>query len=144
MIYIGIDCGVHTGFAVWDDTSNTFLEVSTYKLWQALFAVKRYADTYKDVTIVFEDARQRKWIPRETSESEYRGKLMGAGSVKRDSKIWEEFCTDNHIPFEADPPRPGLTKWDAKYWAKVTGWKGRTSEHARDAALLVWGRKDIR
>lgn len=144
MIHIGIDSGKHTGFAVWDDTSNTFLEVSTYKLWQALFAVKRYADTYKDVTIVFEDARQRKWIPRETSESEYRGKLMGAGSVKRDSKIWEEFLTDNHIPFEADPPRPGLTKWDAKYWAKVTGWKGRTSNHARDAALLVWGRKDIR
>lgn len=144
MTYIGIDCGVKTGVAVWDSQAREFLEVSTYKLWQALFAVKRYADTYKDVTIVFEDARQRKWIPRETSESEYRGKLMGAGSVKRDSKIWEEFLTDNHIPFEAHPPRPGLTKWDAKYWAKVTGWKGRTSEHSRDAALLVWGRKDIR
>lgn len=140
MLYIGIDCGTHTGLAVWNSNTNNWEEVSTYKLWQALFVVRRYVDTNRDVTIIFEDARQRRWLPRETSESDYRGRLMGAGSVKRDAVIWEEFCKDLHIPYEAEPPRPGLTKWDASYWSKVTGYKGRTSNHARDAALLVWGK----
>lgn len=145
MIYIGIDCGDHTGFAVWDSEAYAFTRIETLKIWQALAEAYKINTAHNGkVKIVFEDARQRKWIPRETSESDYRGKLMGAGSVKRDSKIWEEFCNDNHIPFEAEPPKPGLTKWNAKYWADVIGWKGRTSEHARDAALLVWGRKGIR
>lgn len=144
MLYIGIDCGSHTGFAVWDSVAVDFVEISTYRLWKALEVARKYASDYPEVTIVFEDARQRKWLPRETSESDYRGRLMGAGSVKRDAAIWEEFCKDNRIPYEALPPQRGLTKWHAAYWASVTGWKGRTSNHARDAALLVMGRSPIR
>ena len=33
-----------------------------------------------------------------------------------------------------------MTKWSAEVFADMTGWKGRTSNHARDAALLVYGR----
>ena len=93
-----------------------------------------------DLLVVFEDARQRTWFAPERNRSEYRGKLMGAGAAKRDSKIWEEFLEGQHIPFRAQGPRPGGTKWNKEYWYQVTGWKGRTSEHARDAALLVMGR----
>ena len=143
MLYIGIDCGVHTGFAVWDSTSNDWVEVATLRLWKALARAKEYADK-NDCTIIFEDARQRKWIPRESNESQYRGRLMGAGSVKRDAVIWEEFCKDNRIPYEAVPPIPGLTKWNEDYWQRVVDYSGKTSEHARDAALLVWGKTPIR
>ena len=93
------------------------------------------------VKVYFEDARQRKWLPKDTSSSEYRGHLMGAGSVKRDSVIWQDALTDWGIPFEMVPPRAGATKWDADTFARITGYKGRTSNHARDAALLVYGRK---
>ena len=93
------------------------------------------------VKVYFEDARQRKWLPKDTSSSEYRGHLMGAGSVKRDSVIWQDALTDWGIPFEMVPPRAGATKWDADTFARITGYKGRTSNHARDAALLVFGRK---
>ena len=90
--------------------------------------------------LYFEDAKQRQYLPPEATLSDYRGKLMGAGSVKRDSAIWREFCSFWGIPYVAVAPRAGMTKWDAKYFAKVTGWTGRTSEHARDAALLVFQR----
>jgi len=146
-ILIGIDPGESTGFAVYDGASGRFLEVSTVPLHKAMDEVKRwhYACMMSPVPItlrvVFEDARQRKWFEKERNASEYRGKLMGAGAAKRDAKIWEEYLTALGIPFEAVKPRPGLTKWKADYWAKMTGWKGRTSEHARDAALLVWGRR---
>lgn len=145
-IYIGIDPGDYTGFAVWDSSAMAFVSVQTLPLWKALDEVKRWrykcqmSPAYVGIKVVFEDARQRKWFEKESNASEYRGRLMGAGAAKRDAKVWEEFLQDNCIPFEAVKPRPGLTKWKAEYWSHVTGWKGRTSEHARDAALLVFGR----
>lgn len=144
-IYIGIDPGENTGMAVWDSHSRKFLEVATLPLWKALEEVKRWhyacllAPVKVDFLVVFEDARQRTWFKPEVSRSEYRGKLMGAGAAKRDSKIWEEFLEAQHIAFRARAPHAGGTKWDKEYWYQVTKWKGRTSEHARDAALLVMG-----
>lgn len=139
-LLVGIDPGVKTGFAVWDTTWRYFRRVETMRITDALLAVLGYQENGADLRIVFEDARQRKWLPREMSNSEYRGKLMGAGSVKRDCDIWEEFCKAHEIPFTAIPPRKGLTKWTQEYFERVTGWKGRTSNHARDAAMLVFGK----
>ena len=138
-IYIGIDTGDHTGFAVWD--GQRFVELATYKIHQAMERVKFYAiDCGLNVKVFFEDARQRKYLPKEMSQSQYRGKLMGAGSVKRDANIWEDFLADYRIPYEAVAPHRGMTKYTAERFANVTGWEGRTSEHARDAGLLVYGR----
>ena len=144
MFFIGIDPGVNTGFAVWSGDTQKFLAVATLGITEALSEALRFVESAgpDNAAIFFEDARQRKYLPRERNLSEYRGKLMGAGSVKRDCDIWEEFCTRHAIPFRAIPPRKGLTKWDADYFARVTGWKGRTSNHARDAALLVWGQSE--
>lgn len=143
-IYIGIDPGTHTGFAVWDSTSRSFLEVATYPLWKAMDEVRKWNYTclaqQTELVIIFEDARKRTWFQKDRNSSEYRGHLMGAGAAKRDAAIWEEFLSGNRILFQAHKPRAGMTKWSAAYWAGVTGWKGRTSEHARDAALLVLGR----
>lgn len=143
MLYIGIDCGEHTGLAVWNTGTQVLEEVATMPLHRALVRVSELWEAFRPlgVRVVFEDARQRKWLPRERSAAEYRGKLMGAGAVKRDAKIWEEFLADNGIPFDAVPPRPGATKWSADTFAAVTRWTGRTSNHARDAALLVYGKR---
>lgn len=140
-LLIGIDTGHDTGLAVWDTGRRAFRAVETLRIHRALDAVRTWErDNPGQVRVVFEDARQRRWLPRDTSSSEYRGHLMGAGSVKRDATIWEEALTDWGIPFEATRPRPGLTKWDAAAFSRVTGWTGRTSNHARDAALLVFER----
>ena len=144
-IWAGIDPGESTGLAIWDGASRAFLEVATLPLWQALERVGAWAVQCKEqgtpLVVVFEDARKRTWFPREKSNAEYRGRLMGAGAAKRDAKIWEEYLTAHGIAFEARKPQPGMTKWDADYWMRITGWTGRTSNHARDAALLVFGRK---
>ena len=139
-LYIGIDCGVETGYAVWDTETRRLLDVRTLRLHQALTFVLNIYEQRIPLTVVFEDARQRRWIPREGSLAQWKGRAMGAGSVKRDAVIWEDFCKDLGIPYLAEPPKKGLTKWNAETFKKVTGWKGRTSNHARDAALLVFGR----
>ena len=143
-IFIGIDTGTYTGLAVWDGASKRFLRVETMHLHRALECVRNYsqvcASEGRQLVVVFEDARQRKWIPRELNVSEYRGKLMGAGSVKRDAVIWQEFLDDYKIRYENTPPRKGLTKLSPDAFARLTGWTGRTSNHARDAAMLVFQR----
>lgn len=144
-IFIGIDPGVHTGFAVWDTNRRDFTMVATFNIVVAMENTRREWERAsiqdcRDMVVVMEDARQRQWLPRERNLSEYRGKLMGAGSIRRDCEIWEEFCTHLGIRLVKIPPRKGLTKWTADYFARVTGWKGRTSNHARDAALLVFNK----
>ena len=137
-IYIGIDPGENTGIAIVRD--GVLAECHTLPLHRALDLVRKEHESAQGrFLVVFEDARLRKWFPREKDNSEDRGRLMGAGAAKRDAKIWEEFLTDIQAPFERHKPEPGLTKWSADYWARITGYTGRTSNHARDAALLVFG-----
>lgn len=152
MLFIGIDPGENTGLAVWDSARREFAFLATLPLHRAMEVVHRYAveGEYEylrqgeSVHVVFEDARQRKWFRRERSASEYRGHLMGAGAAKRDAAIWEEYLSDKkggiygRCTYEARAPRAGMTKWTADTFAQVTGYEGRTSGHARDAALLVY------
>ena len=139
MIYIGIDTGVHTGIAVWDSEKGKFIYLDTLKIHEALNIVSSYA--YKDIPLCvrFEDARQRKWIPFAKNVTGELGRAQGAGYVKAHCQIWEDFLRDKDIPFEMIAPRRNLTKLSAEQFGRITGYKGRTSEHARDAAMLVYG-----
>ena len=137
MICIGIDPGTHTGVAVWDTREGKFLSLETLPIHRAISKVGFIAEIHKgDVQVVFEDARQRTWF----GKGDTNAKAQGAGSVKRDSSIWEDFCKDYDIPYWAKPPVKGATKVSADYFKTISGWDGRTSEHARDAAMLVIGR----
>lgn len=137
MTYIGIDPGVHTGFAVWHSESRYLAEVETYSITQAMERVKMLADILgKDNIRVFvEDARKRKWFGNSGRE-----KLQGAGSVKRDSRIWEDWCREQGLQYRMIAPGCNRTKLTGAQFKTITKWQGRTSEHARDAACLVFGR----
>ncbi len=138
--FIGIDCGVETGLAIWDKPNKCFFRIESLMIHQALRRVESfYSDYVGDILVRVEDARQRKWIPRQKNEKAERGRREGAGSVKRDAKIWEDFLIDKGIPFEMVAPRRNKTKVEAIYFKKVTGWEGKTNSHARDAAFLVFG-----
>ena len=135
MYWIGIDPGTHTGIAVWDDQKRKLTNLDTIPIHAALHFVEMFARD-NEVFVIFEDARQRKWYGKGNTTA----KAQGAGSVKRDCSIWEDFLTDMGIQFRAIPPGKGMTKVTPTYFKMLTGWTGRTSEHARDAAMLVFGR----
>ena len=137
MIFIGVDTGTHTGVAVWDSEERQFLDIETMMLHQALQFVITMCQVWKreNVMVLFEDARQKIWFGNSSH-----ARAQGAGSVRRDAAIWEEFCTDYGIAFCALPPAKGTTKLKPDYFKALTGWKKQTSEHARDAAMIVFGR----
>ena len=129
MILIGIDTGVHTGFAVWDGRD---LRVESMTISKAMIEVLRLSTLY-DVAVLYEDATKRKWYGNTGRE-----RLKGAGSVERDAKIWRDFLAENKIKHKAIAPKNNITKLSAKQFALITGYKGRTNEHGRDAAMLVF------
>lgn len=135
-IIIGIDPGTKTGFAYKDLRSQEYHAIETLGVLDALdFARDLIAEYGKEnVYLVFEDARQRKWFGDAGKE-----KLQGVGSVKRDCSIWQEFCEKTGINWLAQKPKAGTTKYSPAYFKRITGWQKRTSEHARDAAILIHG-----
>jgi hypothetical protein len=140
-LVIGLDPGDQTGFALWSRYTKKLEEVRTLKIHKAQDAVRMlYQRANRSRILVrMEDARLRQYLPKEKNNAEYRGKLMGAGSIKRDCTIWEDFLKDERVDLDPVAPAAHKTKWTAEYFVTVTGWSGRTSEHARDAAVLVFG-----
>ena len=140
MIVVGIDPGLHTGLAVWDTSARQFVDILTVGIVAAMDYLNDLSQQRGIGLVVFEDARQRKWIPRERDIAQMKGRAMGAGSVKRDCAIWQEWCERRDIEFVASRPRPGMTKLTDAYFRGLTGYDRRTNNHGRDAAMLVIGR----
>ncbi len=145
MIYIGIDTGTHTGFAVWDNRKWVLVEVTSLPIHKAMERVRSYVEAFKSgvgdkVVVRVEDPRQRTWFGTERmSRDEERKRLQGVGSVKRDASIWDDYLKDLGVEYEMVAPKRNITKLPAERFKYFTGWNGRTNEHSRDAAGLVYG-----
>jgi hypothetical protein len=136
-VCIGIDPGVKTGLAVWDRNARKLARVSTMTIIDAMDLVREYAASGSLYCLYFEDARLRTGYFGERAGINQ----QGAGSIKRDCGIWDELSVSLAcIPFKPLSPQQKGRKVGADAFVKLTGWTARTSEHGRDAAMLVWGR----
>ena len=134
---IGIDTGVHTGFALWDIQEQRLITCETMQIDEAMESVMFIFASHKNIIVIIEDARLRKFFKGENMAA----KQQGAGSVKRDAKIWEDYLTRLRIDFKLVNPTSQKTKITDEYFKKISKYNGRTSNHARDAAMLVLGYK---
>lgn len=138
--YIGIDAGVNTGYALWDSLEQRFMMIESMKIHTAILNIYQLEIEYLQQTMIrIEDARLRKWIPRERDARQVMGRAKGAGSVMRDASVWEDYLTDIGANFQMVAPKFNKTKTTADYFKKLTKWEHKTNEHERDAALLVFG-----
>lgn len=128
-----IDTGVNTGYAVFDLDKEKFITISTMKIHTAMFNVKDIQESINYVIV--EDARLATFGRKRAVDQL---KAQGAGSIKRDAKIWEDYLNDLGIKYKMKRPKKSLTKVNANDFKKITGWTGRTSQHARDAAMLIY------
>ena len=136
--YIGIDPGVKTGFAVYNPIEKK-IELETIQLHQGFFKVLRLRQEF-EIEIVIEDPN--KWTFFKKEDTSAGARRQGAGSVKRDFKAWKDFFEDFNIPFY--PVRPERLRnqhaKDEVLFRRITGYTGKSSEHARVAGMLVWQR----
>ena len=134
--YIGIDPGVTTGVAVWDSKNALFLSVDSMSILNAIDKVSSILLKYDQsrVQIRIEDARKRRWFGNAGVE-----RLQGAGSIKRDCSIWEEFVTKNNIKHQFVAPANVRTKLNSTQFSNLTKYANQTNEHGTDAAMLVFG-----
>ena len=138
-LIVGIDPGVNTGIALWDYENRKLVDLFTLKIHRAMEFVLQlknstssYGDTSLDL-IIFEDARSVKY-------QHSAAKAQGAGSIKRDCTIWEDFFKDYKFPYLRS--LPNKTKIDREVFEKMTGWKKPSNNHGRDAAMIVYGLSD--
>jgi hypothetical protein len=135
-VIVGIDPGVNTGLATWCPKSRRLGGVQSMSAVRAMNAVLQLHQRGELLRVVFEDARLRQWFGTKGREA-----LQGAGSIKRDCSMWQEFLEFHGIPYKAVSPQGKGAKFDAAAFERLTGWRERTNEHARDAAMLVYGIK---
>lgn len=136
MIKIGIDPGTNTGIAVWDTTKRQFTTLATLEIDDALFFVAQIKEDFE------------LWVENPNTFVPFKGqkaaalaeKKQGAGSIKRDYAIWYRFAEKRKIKFYSVSLHKSLKKLTAEQFAKLTGYRGKTSVHARDAAMLVFNR----
>ncbi len=136
-LIIGIDPGVSTGFAIWIPQNKIFHLVKTLKIHKAMQQIIELSNNY-NVYVIVEDARLRKWFGSNSNL-----KQQGAGSIKRDSKIWDDFLNDLKklkaiVDYKMIHPIKGATKLNKTTFARATKYNESTSEHGRDAAMLVF------
>lgn len=130
---VGIDPGTKTGFAVWDRRLKAFSSIETTGIYTAIKRLEELVSKEPGAVFVrLEDATKRTWFGETGKE-----RLKGAGSVERDCAIWVEVLTALRLPFELVPPKE-LRAPNESYFKQFTGYAGRTSVHARDAAWLVF------
>jgi hypothetical protein len=145
-LLIGLDPGVSTGLAVWDLATQRLTAVETLAIHVAMDTVRSHLAADMLAGVRFEDARQRTWFGGADARTARSGAGIreGVGSVKRDCTIWQDLLGELGVPFDAVKPAAGSTKWSAAQFRSATGWTARTSEHGRDAALLVYGFTEAR
>lgn len=133
-IIIGIDTGVNTGFAMWSTKLKCLTYVATIPIHNAILKLEAMRLEGVSMKVRIEDARLRKWFGKVDKDNQ-----QGVGSVKRDAKILEDYCIDKGIDYEMVAPKNNITKMNAAYFATLTKWTGKTSNHSRDAGMLVFG-----
>jgi hypothetical protein len=121
---------------VWDSLGRRLVRVDSMLLHEAWAAVLELRAAGVLHSVTFEDARLRTGYFGPDSQA----KQQGAGSIKRDCSAWADFLGAHGISYRGISPRAKGAKVDAEGFARLTGWTRRTSEHGRDAAMLVIGR----
>jgi hypothetical protein len=135
---IGIDPGVVNGYAVYDPIEKKLISVTSGKTWEILSWLETDAALSKGIKVFIEDPTT--WKPFKGGKSQSH-KLKGAGSVTARFKAILEYLEDNGISYVRVPIQGQIKKVDKEMFLKITGFEGKTNEHGRDAALMVYGRK---
>ncbi len=142
--FIGLDPGAETGLAVWDPKREVFArELMTTSFWSAYDLVMTYPPA--TVLVVLEDPSKNRstfhhGVPRSEQAARKRERISrNVGSNQREAQLLASGL--ERQGYRVRRVRPRSSKLGADLFKKITRYQGHPSEHARDAAMLVFGLK---
>jgi len=144
MIYIGLDPGVNTGMAIWDPHKKIITYAKTLSFWDVIQKLMILKDEEPELHVVIENPAGNKPVFRtkfagQTGNDRVMDKItQNIGSNKRDGQLLAEFCANANIPLTL--VTPSKKKYTKETFEKLTRYTTLTSQHSRDAAMLVWGK----
>jgi hypothetical protein len=149
-LYIGIDPGKNTGFALWKPTlarvPGRFVEVNTLTFVATIRRFEKLAREFGagNLRVRIEDVRANKptFSEKEGSAAVRERMSQNIGANKRDCELLIDFLEELGIPYDALPPRKratGAGKVTQEFFSGILGFPERSSQHARDAGYLVVG-----
>lgn len=130
-IVIGIDPGRHTGIATYQDGKLIALDtISPLGLERAIEPADR---------VVFEDSRLISFMFTTVKSRPAALKMArDVGQIDAWSGLITAICATLNIPCHGISPKGKGKKLDAKQFALITGWVGKSNQHERDAAMVAF------
>jgi hypothetical protein len=138
--FIGIDPGVNVGYALWNSQEKKFYCLATMGFWDTIKKLSELKQEVKQLyTVVIEDPNLNKPTFFRKGQNKFMMQKISqnVGSNKRDATLLIEWLQYNG--FKIQRVKPTSAKWKDDLFKRLTGHKGRTSQHVRDAAKLVFG-----
>ena len=134
MIYIGIDPDIDKcGYAVWDSDTK---ELEVYNLTFA-----QIIDDFNSWNVDFEVHIEAGWLNKKSNFHKMQGSFIrekvakNVGENQAVGKLLAQYCEHNYIPYKLIKPKG---KINDEMFKKITGYKGRSNQEQRDAAMLVF------
>ena len=133
---IGVDCGEHTGIAIYDAPQKKITEFKTTDFFGAISFVKTFSkETSK---IIVEVPSDFVYARNDFKQAKVRDRMcINIGLNRRESQLLAEslrrcgFAVLEVLPVRAK-------KWTAEQLKRYLGIDARTSQHVRDACRLAW------
>ena len=132
MNVIGIDPGKRTGLAIVRD--GYLRSLYTIDFWSTYDMLASFSAT--DIKVVIE-------VPHNKKNWHGVGAAVAVGGVIREAQLLADGVERLGFSVTRVHPTGRGKKMKHAEFCKLTGWKGRTNEHARDAALLALGEGNV-
>lgn len=136
MKYIGIDPDVDkSGIAIWDSSTASFTAIETQNFFDVLETLLQNKDAFVRIEAGWLNKKSNFHLAKSKGISDAISRKVGENHMI--GKLFENFCVRNGIKHSLS--RPTKKKYDKIAFTKTTGYKGRTNQDSRDAAMLVYG-----
>lgn len=143
MLLIGIDPGRNTGIAIYNKAERKLERVFSLSFWEAIKFLEQF-EGRDDVKVYIENPNLNPSLHKHTAMYGLNQALKVAqdvGRVKEQAQLLIDWLNAHRLkPVEIKPSKASGTKIKSPYFNKITKYKGRTNEHGRDAAMLVFGK----
>ena len=135
MRVIGLDPGLNAGIAIYEDGKLT--ELLTIEPINLADIFSHYSG--EPLFIVFEDSRLQShvWVPSQ-SKGVAANIARKIGMVDAWCYMIERLCENYDIAYMRISPKAKGEKLNAEDFKRITGWKGKSNQHERDAAMVAW------